>query len=136
MFEGNNTFALYFYRHTNLFLKIFSNDLNNYKDNFLNHNENEIIDAELIFKKKYLLGLTMNKDDINDMNKTEPQTLEQAIKNYVRTVKGDSYDLTKVRVIDHVTKTVVAKFNNIDGEYVLECNQKINKNYVFYLSMK
>lgn len=136
MFEGNNTFALYFYRHTNLFLKIFSNDLTTYQDNFLFHDETHITEAELIFKKKYFLGLTMNKDDINDMNKSEVQTLEQAITKYVHRVRGETYDLTNVRVIDHVTKTVVAKFNYINGSYVLECNQRINKNYIFYLSMK
>lgn len=136
MFEGNNTFALYFYRHTNLFLKIFSNDLTTYQDNFLFHDETHITDADLIFKKKYFLGLTMNKDDINDMNKTEKQTLEQAITKYVLDKRGETYDLTNVRIIDHVTKTVVAKFNYIGGKYVLECNQRINKNYIFYLSMK
>lgn len=136
MFEGNNTFALYFYRHTNLFLKIFSQDLNTYQDNFLFHDETHITDADLIFKKKYFLGLTMNKDDINDMNKTEKQTLEQAITKYVLDKRGETYDLTNVRIIDHVTKTVVAKFNYIGGKYVLECNQRINKNYIFYLSMK
>ena len=70
------------------------------------------------------------------MNKTEKQTLEQAITKYVLDKRGETYDLTNVRIIDHVTKTVVAKFNYIGGKYVLECNQRINKNYIFYLSMK
>lgn len=134
MYEGNNTMSLYFYRHTNLFLKIFSNDLTAYHDNFLLHDENVLTDTKLIFKKKYFLGLTMNKDDKNSMNGLEHQTLEQAITSYVYSVKGTGYDLTKVRVIDHVTKTVVAKFKNDNGN--LECNQKIYKNYVFYLSME
>lgn len=134
MYEGNNTLSLYFYRHTNLFLKIFSNDLTSYHDNFLLHDENVLTDTKLIFKKKYFLGLTMNKDDKNGMNNLEHQTLEEAITSYVETVKGAGYDLTKVRVIDHVTKTVVAKFISKNGIYELECNQKIYKNYVFYLS--
>ncbi len=136
MYEGNNTLSLYFYRHTNLFLKIFSNDLTSYHDNFLLHDENVLTDTKLIFKKKYFLGLTMNKDDKNGMNNLENQTLEEAITSYVETVKGAGYDLTKVRVIDHVTKTVVAKFISKNGSYELECNQKIYKNYVFYLSIE
>lgn len=136
MYEGNNTMSLYFYRHTNLFLKIFSNDLTAYHDHFLLHDEKVLTDTKLIFKKKYFLGLTMNKDDKNSMNGLEHQTLEQAITGYVYSAKGTDYDLTKVRVIDHVTKTVVAKFKNNNGTYELECNQKIYKNYVFYLSME
>lgn len=140
IYESNNTFGLYFYRHTNLFCKVFDKDLVETTDNFINHDEANLAKngINLIFKKKYFLGLNMKRDDKNEVEGKD-ETLEEAIINYTKNKYGTSYDetyLTKVRLVDHVTQTIIAKFelNNSTNTYELICSQKIYKNYVFYLS--
>ncbi len=140
IYESNNAFGLYFYRHTNLFCKVFDKDLVETTDNFINHDEANLAKngINLIFKKKYFLGLNMRRDNKNEVEGKD-ETLEEAIINYTKNKYGTSYDesyLTKVRLVDHVTQTIIAKFelNNSTNAYELICSQKIYKNYVFYLS--
>ena len=141
IYNENDSFSIYFYRHANLFCKLFDSNLNTYQDNFVNHDEN-IINNTLIFKKKYFLGLNMERNDLNNIEGKENETLEEAIINYAK----DNYKyngeynenevLKRIKMIDRVTKTVVAKFEfdlNLN-KYKLVCYQKIYKNYIFYLT--
>lgn len=143
--------GLYAYRHTDIFLKIFENDLTDtvsYTDSADGviespDGEYKFIDhyASPLFVKNYSIEVTVKPEDQSDKNgKTLAQCINEAV-----TVKG--CNPATVRLYDHVTQAEVACYAEVDGTEADALNYngkyyklvfhpfKIRKNYIFYIKI-
>ncbi len=140
--SGNNTnnpYEIYMYRHTNMFCKLFDQDLDPFEaGQFVNHTSTT---STLLFQKQYFLGQSVQADDVSVAGTYKDKTLDQCFRSYVSFKEtgtaSEDYSkstLTQYRILDRVTEAVVAEYKlQEDGSYALECNFRINKNYIFYM---
>lgn len=170
--EGNNdsdsdvayNIGLYAYRHTNIFLKIYENDLTN-KINYYQGSDGAVTGGDYegtgkayefidhsslpLFSKSYPIGVSIKGTDQNDGGSTNliGSTLTECVN---KAVKIKNYDPANIKLYDHVTGAEVAHYelktgvNSDAGGYYLAYGGnyyelvfnpfKIRKNYIFYIS--
>lgn len=136
----NNKYDIYMYRHSNLFCYVFDQDLGEYQHgSYVEHeldSSYKVGDAQLLFERKYFIGQSLaGSDTSTSVNKDV--TLDECLRTKIAAYSDT--DLSHYKIIDRVTKTVVAEYvesTDDDGNssYVLKCNKKIFKNYIFYLA--
>lgn len=144
--DSNKNYDIYMFRHSNLFCYVFDTNLDDYQEGeFVNHTlttdgDSKYVtktsgnNANLLFEYKYFLGQSLDSSS-KSVSVNSGYTLDQCLRKKI----GDSYDyngpdLENYKLKDRVTEATVAKYEkNEDGTYSLICNQKIYKNYIFYL---
>lgn len=120
-----NVYYVFAYKHTNIFVKIFVNDVEVDDDGFAIHDTNNInSENELLFNSSYYIGDTISGDDSYNL-----KTLDNIFKSYFEGI-GVS-DFSNYVIKDHVTKAIVATFEN--NKVSFQSEFKIRKNYIFYL---
>ncbi len=138
--DTNSQYDIYMYRHSNLFCYVFDQNLGEYQHgSYVNHeldSNYKVGDAQLLFERKYFIGQSLAANDTStSVNKDK--TLDECLRNVIATYEDK--DLSHYKVIDRVTKTVVAEYaqttdDSGNSTYTLQCNKKIFKNYIFYLT--
>ncbi len=142
--NSKSRYDIYMFRHSNLFCYVFDSKLDDYKDGkFVNHELQgsgdskyvELSDstyANLLFEYKYFLGQSLSSDS-KSTSVNSGLTLDECLRNKIATYSNK--DLINYVLKDRITDAIVAKYvQNDDGTYTLICNQKIYKNYIFYLT--
>ena len=119
---------------------MFDQDLGEYQHgSYVEHeldSSYKVGDAQLLFERKYFIGQSLaGSDTSTSVNKDV--TLDECLRTKIAAYSDT--DLSHYKIIDRVTKTVVAEYvetTDDDGNstYVLKCNKKIFKNYIFYLA--
>ncbi len=142
--EDESAYDVYMFRHSNLFCYLFDGKLDDYEEGkFVNHNFDSSYEittsngntVKLLFEKKYFLGQSLSSNDLST-TANKGNSFETCFRNAIKTKEGSSYEdslLLSYVVKDRITDAVVAKYTLKDGTYELECNQKIYKNYIFYI---
>ncbi len=115
----NTTYELYASRHTNFFVKLFSQDVDHDSDKMAIH---EGVDH--LWMNTYASNQIIDLDDTSDTN----ISLRQAIIDGVNKKGGSRQDYV---VLDHVTRSVVAHFDT-NGNLVFN-TRSVVKNYIFFI---
>lgn len=143
--DTNSNYDIYMFRHSNLFCYVFDTNLDDYKEGeFVNHELNTDTDstyvtksdnskANLLFEYKYFLGQSLDSSS-KSVSVNSGHTLDECLRMKI----GGSYsyngpDLENYKLKDRITEAIVAKYEKNGETYSLICNQKIYKNYIFYL---
>lgn len=132
--NNSQGFKVYTYRHSNLFIKLFSENVGHYESTHVNgglakHINDDGSDlSTLIWEKHYSSGETIYAEDISE--KDETTTFEESIRNFVASINGNINDYV---IRDHVTQYLVAYFDN--DSLIFE-HMPIRKNYLFYIEKK
>lgn len=137
-----DAYDVYLFRHSNLFCYVFDKDLlPSSVGGFVNHDLDSSYKAtdgsgaQLLFGAQYFIGKTISSDDVST-SANQGKTLDVCIRNYLEndTTYADlDTKLDKIRLYDRVSGAPIAYYKLIDGAYVLQCELKVAKNYIFYL---
>jgi len=131
-----NTYYVFAYKHTNIFVKILSDDISSYdSDGFIEHDSDDA-KSKLIFQNTYNIGASMSENDPNDYSINYKEgSIKSLLADYFST---NSLNPEEYILKDHVTKATMATFSGDTSNLSItfQPNFKIKKNYIFYLAKK
>lgn len=120
---GDTTYELYAYRHTNYFVKLFIDDVDHDSDNMAIHEG-----VDYLWMSTYASNQIIGLDDMCiDLN----ISLRDAIIQGVNQKGGSRQDYV---VVDHVTRSVVAHFD--ESNNLVFNTRSVVKNYIFFIAHK
>lgn len=129
--KADERFNVYTYRHTNIFIKLFENKVSIDPNTGLAiHKNADGTDFDnLLWRKKYFLGVNMKLSDTCDISFNSTQiTFQEAVESFVNS-NTNGYTKQNLLIRDFVTDALIGYFDNT-GNLVL--NLRVMKNYILY----
>ena len=131
--KTSSQFNVYTYRHTNIFIKLFENEVKIDENTGLAiHKNADGTDFDsLLWRKKYYLGVNMKSSDTCDISFNSTQiTFQEAVESFINSnTNTNGYTKKNLLIRDFVTDALIGYFDNTGN---LVVNLRVMKNYILY----
>lgn len=123
----NGLYNIYCYRHMNIFVKLFADDLSLRNDDSTINHLTPLASNQLVWEKQYAIGDNMT---VNDLNNDRNKSLINAINEIYLAKKANDSSINGLKIFDHVSRRRVGYY---DGT-TLNIDMNITKNHILYTS--